>query len=309
MQEFSFQILEWYSINGRVLPWREDNSPYRVLISEIMLQQTQVPRVIEKFHEFLELFPTLQDLANASKAEVIQAWSGLGYNRRALLLHKFAQVVCEEHNGVIPETAEELIKLPGIGPYAAGSVASFAFNKPEPAIDVNVRRIYLRYFKGIDQGLPMSKSKEKELFDLVKRSIPKNRSCDLHNALMDFGSLICLRKSPKCEVCVLKKSCKFAGKYELEGSKALFVKDKKLEKGAIENGKHTPNRIFRGRIVEFVRKNEGKKIILQELGKEIKTDFKIEEEEWLKRLLIKLEKDELIKFEKIENKVCLKLQE
>ncbi len=249
MDNFAATILTWYAKHKRNLPWRKSNlDPYHIVISEIMLQQTQVPRVIEKFKEFTSLFPTIQDLAKASKADVIKAWSGLGYNRRALLLHKFAQEVCQQHNGIIPQTAEELIKLPGIGPYTAGSIASFAFNKPSPAIDVNVRRIYLRYFDGKDQGKPGSKQQEQHLYSLVKTSIPENQSCNLHNALMDFGSLLCQRNTPRCEDCPLQQTCKFAPLYSEHKHKVLFVKEKPKEKGAFELGKHIPNRIFRGRI-------------------------------------------------------------
>lgn len=146
---FSSTLLDWYSIHKRDLPWREAGlDPYRVVVSEIMLQQTQVSRVIEKYQEFLAMFPTIFDLAKASSADVIMAWRGLGYNRRALMLQKFAQEVVRLYNGTIPSVPEALINLSGIGPYAAGSIASFAFNKPEPAIDVNVRRIYMRYFSG-----------------------------------------------------------------------------------------------------------------------------------------------------------------
>ncbi|MDP3734699.1 MAG: A/G-specific adenine glycosylase, partial [Nanoarchaeota archaeon] len=118
---FSVNLMRWYARNKRVLPWRTNNSPYHVLISEFMLQQTQVPRVIEKFTEFIDLFPTLQDLATASTADVIEAWSGLGYNRRALLLHTFAQEVCEKYDGEIPQNKEELSVLPGMGPYTTGA--------------------------------------------------------------------------------------------------------------------------------------------------------------------------------------------
>ncbi|NQV92029.1 A/G-specific adenine glycosylase, partial [Candidatus Woesearchaeota archaeon] len=172
---FSHNLLTWYDKNQRDLPWRKNNPPYEIVVSEIMLQQTNVPKVIEKFKEFLIIFPTIQDLAFADKSEVIQSWSGLGYNRRALMLHKFAQEIVTNHKGIIPKTAEELIKLPGIGPYTSGAIASFAFNKPEPAVDVNLRRTYIRYFHGQDQALPMGKQEEAELYTLIKSSIPKNK--------------------------------------------------------------------------------------------------------------------------------------
>ena len=304
---FSTGILEWYNIHKRDLPWRNHPEPYHVLVSEIMPQQTQVSRVNEKFYEFTRRFPTLQDLARASKAEVIRAWSGLGYNRRALLLHRFAQVVVEEHQGIIPNTREELIKLPGIGPYTAGSIASFAFNKPEPAIDVNVRRIYMRYFEGKDQGAPMGKKEEQELYQLIKSTIPEDQSSALHNALMDFGSSVCTRDTPQCGGCPLRQACQFAPRYTIQKEKALFVMEKKVEKGVSENGRYIPNRIFRGRIVELVRKNENKEWLLEELGKAVKKDYSALEKDWLRSLCQGLQKDKLIVFTSQGERIVLHL--
>lgn len=306
---FSAKILEWYSQHQRTLPWRTDNSPYRVLISEFMLQQTQVPRVIEKFKEFLQKFPTIQDLAKASKAEVIDAWSGLGYNRRALLLHKFAQDVCEKYRGKIPQTKEALQELPGMGPYTTGAILSFAYNLPEPAIDVNVRRIYLRFFQGKDQGLPMSKKEEQALYELAKQTIPDNNSAAFHNALMDFGSMVCTRNAPFCSTCPLQNNCQFFPLYKNQKEKILFVMEKKQEQGIMENGKHIPNRIFRGRIVEFARRNQGKEILIDDLGKTIKKDYQAGEEKWLLSLLKKLQDDSLLKFSVYQNKITLLLPE
>ena len=306
---FSTEILSWYKENARSLPWRHPhNTPYNVLISEIMLQQTQVSRVIEKFHEFKETFPTLQDLASASKADVIQSWSGLGYNRRALMLHKFAQEVMSKYSGVIPSVPEALIKLPGIGPYTAGSISSFAFNRPEPAIDVNVRRIFYRFFHGRDQGLPENREKEKQLFTLVKETIPDGRSSDFHNALMDFGSSICTRDSPSCSSCPMQSSCKFAPLYE-ENKGVLFTTKKRVEPGIVENGKHIPNRIFRGRIVEWVRNNNNKPILINDLGKVIKKDYSEKNKEWLVDRCLSLEKDSLLYVNIENNKITLQLAE
>jgi len=305
--QFSTDILKWYSVNQRTLPWRTDNSPYHVLVSEFMLQQTQVPRVIEKFKEFLEKFPTIQALAKASKAEVIDSWSGLGYNRRALLLHRFAQEVCEKYGGDIPKNREELSELPGMGPYTTGAILSFAYNLPEPAIDVNVRRIYLRFFQGKDQGLPMSKKEEQELFALAKQTIPENRSKDFHNALMDFGSLACTRNTPSCLNCSLQPSCAFFPLYKDQKDKVLFVMEKRKESGVMEDGKYIPNRIFRGRIVELARKNQRKEIFVQDLGKTVKKDYKNDEEAWLLSLLEKLQQDGLLDYIVKDERIILSL--
>ncbi len=294
MKLFSTTLLSWYSSHQRSLPWRRNPNPYRVLVSEIMLQQTQVPRVIEKFKEFTALFPTIEHLAKAPKADIIKAWSGLGYNRRALLLHQFAQVVVEKYNGIIPDSPEILRTLPGIGPYTAGAIASFAYNKPEPAIDVNVRRIYMRFFEGRDQGLPQGKQDEQELYELIKSTIPNGKSAEFHNALMDFGSLVCTRDAPACPECPLKASCRFFPLYQRKKEKALFVIEKREEKGVFEEGRFIPNRIFRGRMVEFARRNEGKEISLAEFGRMIKKDYKLSQQKWLLDLMEKLSDENLI---------------
>ncbi len=307
MKTFSERLLHWYSTSKRDLPWRKNPTPYHVLVSEIMLQQTQVPRVIEKFQEFITLFPTIQDLARASKADIIKAWSGLGYNRRALLLHAFAQEVVEKYNGIIPDSSETLRTLPGIGPYTAGALASFAYNQPEPAIDVNVRRIFMRFFQGKDQGLPMGKKEEQGLYQQIKSMIPGGKSAEFHNALMDFGSLVCTRDTPSCKQCPLQKSCCFFPLYSTQKEKVLFVMEKRAEPGVVEQGKFIPNRIFRGRIVEFVRKNEMKELSLTTLGNAIKEDYTKKDEPWLRELCEKLKRDKLVDYTITNQKIVLRL--
>ncbi len=306
-QFFALTLLDWYSTSQRDLPWRKNPAPYHVLISEIMLQQTQVPRVIEKFQEFITLFPTIQDLAKASKAEIIRSWSGLGYNRRALLLHAFAQEVVEKYRGVIPDSVEILRTLPGIGPYTAGALASFAYNKPEPAIDVNVRRISMRFFRGKDQGLPMGKREEQELYRLIKSVIPEGKSAAFHNALMDFGSVVCTRDAPSCSQCPLQKNCHFFPLYSTKKEKSLFVMEKKEEKGVFEKGRFIPNRIFRGRMVELVRKNEGNEIEIRELGKSVKKDYVEKDEKWLLELCTQLQNEGLISLLRTKERIKISL--
>lgn len=304
---FSTTLLSWYEKHKRDLPWRNTTDPYRILVSEIMLQQTQVRRVILKYQEFLNTFPTVNDLARASKAEVIQAWSGLGYNRRALLLHQFAKVIIASYQGIIPTTVAELRQLPGIGPYAAGAIASFAFNQPAPAIDVNVRRIYRRYFEGVDIGLPQSREKERELYQKVQEIIPLGKSRDFHNALMDFGSMVCTRVKPHCDSCPLQVSCRFFPLYTTQKENVLYVMEKAPEQGVVEEGKFVPNRIFRGRIVEWVRKNSGTDLLLHELGKIIKADYTEEDHLWLLALCSKLQADGLLRYTSKNSLIRLEL--
>ncbi len=302
------ELLKWYEIHKRVLPWRSTvQIPYHVLVSEIMLQQTQVSRVVEKFQEFFVLFPTIADLASASRADVLMAWKGLGYNRRAILLHELAREVAAKHNGKIPSDPKILKSLPGIGEYTAGSVASFAFNLPIPAIDVNVRRIVLRVWKGVDQGMPMGKNEEDELRQYVENMIPSGKSSDFHSALMDFGSLVCLRVKPLCSDCMLRAKCAFFPKYKENSGAVLFVAEKKEERGRKEMGKHIPNRIFRGRILNFVRERGGSDVSVSTLGCTIKKDYHTEDKEWLLELCEKLQREGYLKYEMKGSRVKMEL--
>ncbi len=179
---FQQHILTWYDNFKRDLPWRGDSDPYHILVSEIMLQQTQVDRVIPKYLTFLERFPTLQSLAEASTADVLRQWQGLGYNRRALNLKRAAEIACREYGGRLPATVAELERLPGIGRYTARAVASFAFGAHVPVVDTNVRRV-LSGFAGHDLS-------ERETWELAERVLPAGRAADWNQALMDYGALV-----------------------------------------------------------------------------------------------------------------------
>jgi A/G-specific adenine glycosylase len=182
---FRKKIYDHYEQEGRDLPWRKRVTPYRVLVSEIMLQQTQVDRVIDKYRQFLEAFPDFPSLAAAPTPELLRIWSGLGYNRRALSLRKLAQVVVEQHEGKLPSDPEKLQQLPGIGPYTAGAVAAFAFNKPVIFLDTNVRRVYIHEFCKDRQGVH-----DDELRPLIEQTLPPGDSRTWYNALMDYGSML-----------------------------------------------------------------------------------------------------------------------
>lgn len=175
---------KYFKQHGRHdLPWRQTDDPYKITVSEIMLQQTQVSRVLEKYKEFLGTFPTVRALAKASLAEVLRVWSGLGYNRRAKFLHQMAQMVVNEHKGKFPETIEGLQSLPGIGPYTAGAIYAFAYNKPVPVIETNIRSVYLHHFFKEKTGVS-----DKELFPIIERTLQKNNPREWYWALMDYGS-------------------------------------------------------------------------------------------------------------------------
>lgn len=182
IKKFQEKIFNWWKENKRDLPWRKTTNPYYIMVSEVMLQQTQVTRTIQKYLEFIKKFPTLQSLASALPAEVLAIWSGLGYNRRALWLQQAAQQIIEK--GSFPETPKELEKLKGIGPYTARSILIFAMNKDYPTVDTNIRRIL------IAEGFAEESTQEKELFQIAEKLAPKGKSRDWHNALMDYGSQV-----------------------------------------------------------------------------------------------------------------------
>jgi A/G-specific adenine glycosylase len=185
VRSFRKKVLDHYSRHGRDLPWRKRVTPYRVLVSEIMLQQTQVDRVIEKYKEFLAAFPGFPALAKAPTGKLLKLWSGMGYNRRALNLRKLAQAVVNDHKGRLPRDQEQLISLPGIGPYTAGAVAAFAFNRRVVFMDTNIRRVYIHEFFQDRKNIH-----DDELLPLVRQTIPAEDARKWYNALMDYGTML-----------------------------------------------------------------------------------------------------------------------
>jgi A/G-specific adenine glycosylase len=181
-RQFQNKVMEWWSENARDLPWRNDPTPYNVLVSEVMLQQTQVNRVVPKYHEFLREFPTIEALAKADTKHLIQVWSGLGYNRRALWLREAAREIVER--GDFPQTDKELRALKGIGPYTSKSILIFAFNSDLAAVDTNIRRVL------VASGFATEHMTPKQLQDVADGLLLPGRSRDWHNALMDYGSAV-----------------------------------------------------------------------------------------------------------------------
>ena len=200
-------LLDWYRLHGRhSLPWRRDREPYHVLVSELMLQQTQVSRVIPKYEAFLVRFPTIRDLANAPRSSVLRAWQGLGYNSRAIRLHELAKRI-DAAGGRFPIGRDELLALPGIGPYTAGAIRIFAYDEPDLSIDVNVRRVLSR-LAWSPRARPTPAAIDALAIALIRTS---RRPHDWHSALMDLGSTICVARSPICGACPLRASCKNRG--------------------------------------------------------------------------------------------------
>ncbi len=203
-------MLTWFARHQRAMPWRPTSTrqanPYHVLVSEAMLQQTQVATVMAYFERFVAAFPTVEDLANADEQQVLTLWQGLGYYRRARNLHAAAKAVANHHNGHVPTTATELLKLPGVGRYTAGAVASVAYNTPEPIVDGNVARVYARFYglrDAIDQPATL-----KQLWLLAEHNVTASKSPrDFNQSVMELGALVCTPKKPNCLTCPLKNHC------------------------------------------------------------------------------------------------------
>ncbi|WP_456451799.1 A/G-specific adenine glycosylase [Hydrogenimonas sp.] len=223
-------IARWYAQNGRHnLPWRRTRDPYRIYVSEMMLQQTQVKTVLERFYfPFLERFPTLQSVADATLEEVLHAWQGLGYYRRARYIHETARIAASN----LPTDPDELVKLPGIGKSTAHAIAAFSTHAPVPILDANVRRILHRFFA-------RKKATEKELWRLAEELLDRENPYDYNQAMMDLGATVCLPKAPRCDACPLCPKCR--GKEapllypEKRGKKARPVRRTRyllLEKGS-----------------------------------------------------------------------------
>ena len=197
-------LLAWYRKHRRDLPWRESRDPYRVWVSEIMLQQTQVERVREYFTRFMERFPEVAALAAAPEREVLKAWEGLGYYRRARQLHAAAQAVVAEWDGEFPRTVAELRTLPGIGRYTAGAIASIAFGQPEPILEANSRRVFARL---VGHAEPVGAAGDEPLWEVAAACLPR-RSVGLFNqAVMDLGAMVCTASRPRCDRCPLAEPC------------------------------------------------------------------------------------------------------
>jgi len=199
------RLLTWYRRHRRRLPWRDDPQPYRVWVSELMLQQTQVKTVLPYFERFMNRFPSVKALAAASEQDVLGAWSGLGYYRRARSLHHAAQSIMEERGGRFPETLEEWMALPGVGRYTAGAILSIAYGKRVPILDGNVARVLSRLF--LVRGDPRSASTRKTLWRAAADSLPNRSVSDFNQALMELGALVCTPRQPKCLLCPLRHSC------------------------------------------------------------------------------------------------------
>ncbi len=205
MQVPTGKLLRWYRRSRRPLPWRIAPDPYRIWVSELMLQQTRVETVVPYFLRFIERFPDLASLASAAEGEVLALWSGLGYYSRARALHRGARVLVLERDGSFPEDVEGWMELPGVGRYTAGAIVSIALGKPAPILDGNVARVLVRLF-GL-RGDPRGAALNRDLWNLAARILPRRSISDFNQALMELGALVCTPRSPRCLVCPLRDEC------------------------------------------------------------------------------------------------------
>lgn len=250
--ELQTAILAWYDASGRTLAFRSTSDPYAVLVSEVMAQQTQIGRVAVAWSAFLAAYPTVRALADAQPAEVLRAWRGLGYNRRALNLWRAARVVVDEHGGDLPPDVAKLERLPGVGRYTARAVAAIAFGMPVGAVDTNVRRVLGRAVGGSRDAF-----KDSELQALADASVAPDRPADWTHAVMDVGATFC-RPVPRCDACPARRACRYArsaGSHEARRSDPLTV---------------TPfpatSRWLRGRILDVLRDGSGWVTVAERIG-------------------------------------------
>ncbi len=252
--ELRAAILAWYGARARALPFRASRDPWAILVSEAMAQQTQISRVVEKWGPFIAAFPTVHALAAATPADVLRAWQGLGYNRRALNLWRAARAIVEQHGGRVPDDVAALERLPGVGPYTARAVAAIAFGRPVGAVDTNVRRVLGRVAGGAD-GLA-----EAALQVFADSIVPPDRPADWTHALMDVGATFCRPRRPDCAACPARSRCRYAATPpDLAPSAKRRPPAHRFE---------TTSRWLRGRILEQLRvaADEGWTTIAHPLG-------------------------------------------
>jgi A/G-specific adenine glycosylase len=204
-RRFRARLLAWYRANGRDLPWRKTDDPYHILVSEVMLQQTQVDRVLTKYHEWLEKYPSLTHLAGARVEDVAETWRPLGYNIRPRRLHAIARESVTRYGGTLPSDEETLLSFKGIGAYTAGAIRSFAFGQRAAILDTNVARVLFRVF--VAKGDPKAHAMKRHLWALSEALVPRKHVFDFNQGLMDLGATVCTARKPDCDVCPMRKLC------------------------------------------------------------------------------------------------------
>lgn len=270
-------LIAWWSRQGRDLPWRHTRDPWSILVSEVMLQQTQVSRVIPVWTAFLERFPTPTDCANAPQADVVTAWHGMGYNRRARSLHQCAIAIRDEHDGLVPRALDSLLRLPGIGPYTARAVMVFAFEAPVGVLDVNAARVHARLNgRMIDQAE-------------ADAAAPARNAWKWNQAILDLGATVCTKRAPRCGECPVAQHCAWRGEGE---DPTLHPKAQSRFEGSDRQG--------RGRLITELRQRN---VASEELAKVMGWPKDPDRAERVARTLVT---DGLIEWEELGNIYCLR---
>jgi len=285
LKKLQRSVLKFYATRRRDLPWRHTRDPYRILVSEIMLQQTQVDRVIPKYRKFLAIFPTMRSLAKARFGRVLRIWLGLGYNSRALRLWKCARAVVRDGGGRLPRDQHELQQLPGLGPYTASALLSFAFGAQVPVVDTNVRRVLVRTLTGRDHAAPP------RVAALARAALPRGQSSQWAQALMDVGALFC-KSTPKCTLCPARLGCAYAKRVSIKRTsphaRTPFVGS---------------NRFYRGRIMRELCTRRSAD--LAAIGRQVKENFEARDAAWLDDILQGLQRDGLVVVDRSRQRVRL----
>jgi A/G-specific adenine glycosylase len=279
-------LISWFETHGRDLPWRRTRDPWRVLVSEVMLQQIQVKRAVPFYERFVARFSTVDALADAPLAEAIRIWENLGRYRRVVYLHRTAGIVAAKHDGSIPSNPDELLKLPGIGPYTAGAVACFAYERDVAFLDTNMRRVLHRVFFGLQAMQPAA---DKDLLKIAAELVPPGHGWHWNQALMETGALLCTARSPRCDECPLREGCRARA----EATSAGWPRS---ERKSPAYRYEDSNRYYRGRVLAELREasrvgRDG--IALHELGRRVKRDFDARNPAWLHTAVESLCKDGL----------------
>lgn len=278
-------LLGWFKVHARDLPWRRTRDPYAILVSEVMLQQTQVDRVLPYYTRFLERFPTVEALATAATSDVIRIWSGLGYNRRAVNLQRAARAVVDVLGGSFPEDPAELKKLPGIGAYTAGAIAAFAYEQDVAFLDTNMRRVVSRVIFGTESA------RESDVLEAADALVPPGQGWMWNQALIEFGALHCTARRPACITCPLHDECAAYPTMQV-----VVQRNPSRSRQAKAEPFESTTRFYRGRIVEALRAlpvDEPVGIPLAELGAQVREGFTSEELPWLRGLVDGLQRDGL----------------
>lgn len=292
LTEVTTILIEWYAINQRSFIWRKlRRTPYVVMVSEFMLQQTQAQTIEKRLPIFLKQFPTIKSLAEASTANVLKAWQGLGYNRRALHLKHAAEALAERGSKPFPQTVEELIKLPGIGRYTASAILTFSFKLDIPVVDVNIERVLSRVWKRMPDFNTLIPIKTIE--ELDAKILPKGKNDEWHQALMDLGATVCTKRNPNCGNCPVLDQCASGPHFERNRETIAQLTTPKRGKEQLYFGQ--PKRIWRGRVLKEIAKNESR--TLKNLCTSLSKTYTIDTEDFrsfVQDILHVLEKDGLI---------------